>query len=61
MTNTERQIVAVIDGPGLVGGVPRRLVEFAEGSGQVQSWRQPTWVGARWLHPQRTLNGHALR
>ena len=45
MTNTEKQIVAILDGPALVGGVPFRLIQFADGSGQVQSWRnQRGWV-----------------
>ena len=44
MTNTEKQIVAVVGGTVLVDGIPRRLAEFADGSGQVQSWRNGHWV-----------------
>jgi hypothetical protein len=41
---TERQVVAVTVEPCLVDGIPRRLVEFADGSGAVQSWRGSEWM-----------------
>jgi hypothetical protein len=41
--NTEKQIVRVVVPPCSVDGVPRRLVEFDDGSGAVQSWRQGRW------------------
>ena len=44
MTNTENPVVSVTVPPCSVDGVPRRLVEFADGSGQVQSWRNGHWV-----------------
>ena len=43
--NTEKQIVAVVVPPCSVDGVPRRLVEFADGSGAVQSWRRALGAG----------------
>lgn len=43
MTSTEKQIVRVALGPVLVDGGYMRLVEFADGSGQVQSLVYGNW------------------
>ena len=34
----------VLDGPALVGGVPRRLIQFADSRGRVESFVDGTWV-----------------
>ena len=41
--NSENSVVRVAVGPVLVDGGPMRLVQFADGSGQVQSWVYGNW------------------
>ena len=42
--NSENPVVSVIGSCVLVGGVAHRLVEFADGSGRVESFVNGAWV-----------------
>jgi hypothetical protein len=42
--NTDNPVIRVVDGPVRVDGVPMRLVELADRSGRVESWRHGRWT-----------------